>query len=191
MWRLLRMFGLAKAEGRAKQALKMAGRQAEAWGHGYVTLARPCVDRPACGFHPRGHRTWDLLGASKLDQRERSSLRLRSFLTLLTGYSSCVCSAMHTSRDLKVLAGVRSLFRLWPEGWGLRANRALMIVPENRVAMAPPIRRSRRIPRSSVASCAQNKFLSSATSDRSSPYSSSLKTFSHRHIVIFTIFVLN
>ena len=30
MWRLLRMFGLAKAEGRAKQALKMAGRQAEA-----------------------------------------------------------------------------------------------------------------------------------------------------------------
>ena len=30
MWRLLGMFGLAKAEGRAKQALKMAGRQAEA-----------------------------------------------------------------------------------------------------------------------------------------------------------------
>ena len=30
MWRLLRMYGLAKAEGRAKQALKMAGRQAEA-----------------------------------------------------------------------------------------------------------------------------------------------------------------
>ena len=30
MWRLLGMFGLAKAEGRAKQVLKMAGRQAEA-----------------------------------------------------------------------------------------------------------------------------------------------------------------
>ena len=30
MWRLLGMFGLAKGEGRAKQALNMAGRQAEA-----------------------------------------------------------------------------------------------------------------------------------------------------------------
>ena len=30
MWRLPGMFGLAKAEGRANQALKMAGRQAEA-----------------------------------------------------------------------------------------------------------------------------------------------------------------
>ena len=30
MWRLLGMFGLAKTEGRAKQALKMASRQAEA-----------------------------------------------------------------------------------------------------------------------------------------------------------------
>ena len=30
MWRLLVMFGLAKGEGRAKQALNMAGRQAEA-----------------------------------------------------------------------------------------------------------------------------------------------------------------
>ena len=30
MWRLLAMFGLAKGEGRAKQALNMAGRQAKA-----------------------------------------------------------------------------------------------------------------------------------------------------------------
>ena len=30
MWRLLGMFGLAKGEGRAKQALDMAGRQAKA-----------------------------------------------------------------------------------------------------------------------------------------------------------------
>ena len=30
MWRLLGMFGLARGEGRAKQALNMAGRQAEA-----------------------------------------------------------------------------------------------------------------------------------------------------------------
>ena len=30
MWRLLGMFGLAKGEGRAKQALNMAGRQAKA-----------------------------------------------------------------------------------------------------------------------------------------------------------------
>ena len=44
MWRLLGMFGLAKGEGRAKQALNMAGRQAKAWGHGYVTFARPILN---------------------------------------------------------------------------------------------------------------------------------------------------
>ena len=35
MWRLLGTFGLAKGDGRAKQALNVAGRQAKAWGHGY------------------------------------------------------------------------------------------------------------------------------------------------------------
>ena len=44
MWRLLGMFGLAKGEGRAKQALDMAGRQAKAGGHGYVTFARPILN---------------------------------------------------------------------------------------------------------------------------------------------------
>ena len=44
MWRLLGMFGLAKGEGRAKQALNMTGRQAKAWGHGYVTFARPILN---------------------------------------------------------------------------------------------------------------------------------------------------
>ncbi len=42
--RLLGMFGLAKGEGRAKQALNMAGRQAKAWRRGYVTFARPILN---------------------------------------------------------------------------------------------------------------------------------------------------
>ena len=116
MWRLLGTFGLAKGEGRAKQALNMAGRQAEA-SEDMATL-----------------RLYDPEWIAILNEVHSSHVLSTKLCSDCVGYPFVIIAVLHQRSAcwslhaflIWVCVFIHSVF-----------VRALMIVPENRVALAP------------------------------------------------------